>query len=58
MPAGKAPALDVKRPAVGVEHRFVHGFRDGRVREDGVRKVIAGVTTPGEVLHATVSDSI
>ena len=28
------------------------------MREDGVRKVIAGVTTPGEVLHATVSDSI
>ncbi|TVP80974.1 MAG: type II/IV secretion system protein [Puniceicoccaceae bacterium] len=28
------------------------------MREDGVRKVIAGVTTPHEVLHATVSDSI
>lgn len=28
------------------------------MREDGVRKVIAGVTTPDEVLHATVSDSI
>ncbi len=28
------------------------------MREDGVRKIIAGVTTPGEVLHATVSDSI
>lgn len=28
------------------------------MREDGVRKVIAGVTTPGEVLHATVSDSL
>lgn len=28
------------------------------MREDGVRKVIAGVTTAGEVLHATVSDSI
>lgn len=28
------------------------------MREDGVRKVIAGVTTPGEVLHATVADSI
>ncbi len=28
------------------------------MREDGVRKVIAGVTTPQEVLHATVSDSI
>lgn len=28
------------------------------MREDGVRKVIAGVTTPGEVLHATVADSL
>lgn len=28
------------------------------MREDGVRKIIAGVTTPGEVLHATVSDSL
>ena len=28
------------------------------MREDGIRKVIAGVTTPDEVLHATVSDSI
>ncbi|MEC8333415.1 MAG: ATPase, T2SS/T4P/T4SS family [Verrucomicrobiota bacterium] len=28
------------------------------MREDGIRKVIAGVTTPEEVLHATVSDSI
>lgn len=28
------------------------------MREDGVRKVIAGVTTAGEVLHATVADSI
>jgi len=28
------------------------------MREDGVRKVVAGVTTPGEVLHATVADSI
>lgn len=28
------------------------------MREDGVRKIIAGVTTPDEVLHATVTDSI
>jgi general secretion pathway protein E/type IV pilus assembly protein PilB len=28
------------------------------MREDGIRKVLAGVTTPEEVLHATVSDSI
>lgn len=28
------------------------------MREDGVRKVIAGVTTPDEVLHATVADSL
>ncbi len=28
------------------------------MREDGVRKIIAGVTTPEEVLHATVADSI
>ena len=28
------------------------------MREDGIRKVIAGVTTPQEVLHATVSDSL
>jgi type IV pilus assembly protein PilB len=28
------------------------------MREDGVRKVIAGVTTPQEVLHATVGDSL
>lgn len=28
------------------------------MREDGVRKVIAGVTTAEEVLHATVGDSI
>ena len=28
------------------------------MREDGVRKVIAGVSTAGEVLHATVADSI
>ena len=28
------------------------------MREDGIRKIIAGVTTPEEVLHATVSDSI
>jgi general secretion pathway protein E/type IV pilus assembly protein PilB len=28
------------------------------MREDGIRKVIAGVTTPQEVLHATVNDSI
>lgn len=28
------------------------------MREDGVRKIIAGVTTPEEVLHATVTDSI
>ena len=28
------------------------------MREDGIRKVIAGVTTPQEVLHATVTDSI
>ncbi len=28
------------------------------MREDGIRKVIAGVTTPEEVLHATVEDSV
>jgi general secretion pathway protein E/type IV pilus assembly protein PilB len=28
------------------------------MREDGIRKVVAGVTTPGEVLHATVADSL
>lgn len=28
------------------------------MREDGIRKVLAGVTVPNEVLHATVSDSI
>ena len=28
------------------------------MREDGIRKVIAGVTTPQEVLHATVTESI
>ena len=28
------------------------------MREDGIRKVIAGVTTAEEVLHATVEDSI
>jgi general secretion pathway protein E/type IV pilus assembly protein PilB len=28
------------------------------MREDGVRKVIAGVTTAEEVLHATVADSV
>lgn len=28
------------------------------MREDGIRKVLAGVTTPQEVLHATVSDSL
>jgi general secretion pathway protein E/type IV pilus assembly protein PilB len=28
------------------------------MREDGVRKVLAGVTTPQEVLHATVSEGI
>lgn len=28
------------------------------MREDGIRKVIAGVTTPQEVLHATVADSL
>lgn len=28
------------------------------MREDGVRKIIAGVTTPDEVLHATVADSV
>jgi len=28
------------------------------MREDGVRKVLAGVTTANEVLHATVSDSV
>ncbi|MGZ0707325.1 GspE/PulE family protein [Coraliomargarita sp. W4R53] len=28
------------------------------MREDGIRKVLAGVTVPHEVLHATVSDSI
>ncbi|CAI8358119.1 MAG: Type II secretion system protein E [Opitutia bacterium UBA7350] len=27
------------------------------MREDGIRKVLAGVTTPNEVLHATVSDA-
>ena len=27
------------------------------MREDGVRKVLAGVTTANEVLHATVADS-
>ncbi|MEM8868135.1 MAG: ATPase, T2SS/T4P/T4SS family [Verrucomicrobiota bacterium] len=27
------------------------------MREDGIRKVVAGVTTPNEVLHATVSGS-
>ncbi len=28
------------------------------MREDGIRKVIAGVTTPEEVLHATVAESV
>jgi general secretion pathway protein E/type IV pilus assembly protein PilB len=28
------------------------------MREDGIRKVVAGVTTPEEVLHATVADSL
>ena len=28
------------------------------MREDGVRKVIAGVTTPNEVLHSTVAESV
>lgn len=28
------------------------------MREDGIRKVLAGVTTPEEVLHATLMDSI
>jgi hypothetical protein len=27
------------------------------MREDGFRKVLAGVTTANEVLHATVADS-
>lgn len=28
------------------------------MREDGIRKVLAGVTSPEEVLHATVEDAI
>jgi general secretion pathway protein E/type IV pilus assembly protein PilB len=28
------------------------------MREDGIRKVLAGVTTPEEVLKTTVSESI
>ena len=28
------------------------------MREDGIRKIIGGITAPQEVLHATVSDSI
>lgn len=28
------------------------------MREDGIRKILAGVTTPEEVLHATVADAI
>ena len=28
------------------------------MREDGVRKIIAGVTTAEEVLHATVAESV
>jgi len=28
------------------------------MREDGIRKILAGVTTPQEVLHATVSDGM
>jgi len=28
------------------------------MREDGIRKVLAGVTTPQEVLHATVADPV
>jgi general secretion pathway protein E/type IV pilus assembly protein PilB len=28
------------------------------MREDGIRKVIAGVTTPEEVLHATVAEPV
>ena len=28
------------------------------MREDGVRKVLAGVTTPEEVLHSTVAESV
>jgi type IV pilus assembly protein PilB len=28
------------------------------MREDGIRKILAGVTTPEEVLHATVADSL
>lgn len=28
------------------------------MREDGIRKIIAGVTTPNEVLHATVAESV
>ena len=28
------------------------------MREDGIRKVLSGVTIPEEVLHATVIDSI
>jgi general secretion pathway protein E/type IV pilus assembly protein PilB len=27
------------------------------MREDGIRKILAGVTTANEVLHATVADS-
>jgi type IV pilus assembly protein PilB len=28
------------------------------MREDGIRKILAGVTTPEEVLHATVADAL
>ena len=34
--------LEVDRPAVGVQHRLVHGFAHRRVREHGVHQVFLG----------------
>ena len=41
-PQGTRPGSDVQRAAFGVEHGFVHGLRQRRVREDRVHDVRLG----------------
>ncbi len=35
-------ASDMQRPTVSVQHRFVHHFRQGRMRENRVHQVFFG----------------
>ena len=56
-----SPAIeDMVMRRASVSEIRLQAHRDGMrtLREDGIRKVLAGMTTPEEVIRATVGDEV